>query len=163
EKIASNGSGTPFGNGGNHRHGLAFDNSGNLYAADYGSNNITEFAPNGSATVFANSHLNCPTGIAFDTAGNLYFANANANNIVEFSTNGTYIGVFTSTGLQLLSGMTIDSAGNLYIANSGKVSKYPSSGTYLGLFANVGGTWVMASGPYSSLWNGSVGNWSEGI
>jgi hypothetical protein len=43
---------------------VAFDSSGNLYAANWGNNTIEKFDSAGNGTVFANSGLSGPTFIA---------------------------------------------------------------------------------------------------
>ena len=68
--------------------GLAFDSSGNLYAANYNGGvneygSIEKFTPNGTPSIFVSdpgngSILNSPIGLAFDSAGNLYVANSTA-------------------------------------------------------------------------------------
>jgi DNA-binding beta-propeller fold protein YncE len=77
---------------------LAFDSSGNLYAANF-DNTITRFAPDGTPSLFANSGLNNPAGLAFDSSGNLYVANVD-NTIEEFAPNGTH-STFANSGLNL--------------------------------------------------------------
>src|SRR5450755_3705010 len=68
EKITGAGSGSVFASSGlNGPFGLAFDSSGNLYAANGGDNTIEKFTP-GSGSVFASSGLNSPMGLAFDSA-----------------------------------------------------------------------------------------------
>ena len=46
--------------------GLAFDASGNLYAANYHTSTIEQFTPGGTASVFANTGLDKPTFLAFE-------------------------------------------------------------------------------------------------
>lgn len=68
----------PTGQGLNFPTGLAFDTSGNLYAANASSNTITRYDSSGTYIVgspFISSGLNGPFGIAFDSSGNLYAAN----------------------------------------------------------------------------------------
>jgi hypothetical protein len=60
--------------------------------------------------------------------------------------------------------MAFDSFGNLYVANGAKVSEYSPNGTYLGAFADQhldGATFILITGPYSTVWNGSNGNWTD--
>lgn len=78
--------------------GLAFDRSGNLYAANYGKNTIEVFDPSGVGTVFASSGLNQPIGLAFGSDGTLYVANSGNNTIEEFDSSG-HGSVFASSGL----------------------------------------------------------------
>ena len=106
--------------------GLAFDNNGNLYVANFQNNTILEFTNSGgtlstNATVFANTGLDAPYGLAFDTAGNLYAANYLNGTIEKFaytagmlSHSGTTV---ISSGVQNPTGLAFDRSGNLYVAN----------------------------------------------
>ena len=103
EKFTTNGTHSLFfsdpGDGSilNTPAGLAFDNSGNLYAANFngGTNefgSIEKFTTNGTPSLFVSdpgdgSVLFSPIGLAFDSAGNLYVANSGT--IEEFDRNGT--------------------------------------------------------------------------
>jgi streptogramin lyase len=76
-KFAPNGVKTPFSFGMNFET-LAFDNFGNLFAANNppaGGGGLFKFSPNGVRSVFsAQPQIISPNGIAFDTAGNLFVA-----------------------------------------------------------------------------------------
>jgi sugar lactone lactonase YvrE len=100
--------------------GLAFDRSGNLYAANFAGNTVEKFAPDGTDLgIFA--LVIRPTGLAFDAAGNLYVANFSAS-IMRFAPNGSQLSSFTSLNLNNPEGIAFDSLGNLYAANSGSDS-----------------------------------------
>ena len=118
--------------------GLAFDRSGNLYAANRTANTITKFAPDGTPTTFASSNLNLPSALAFDRNGNLYAANHVINTITKFAPDGTPT-LFANSGLSTPQGMAFDSSGNLYAANGGNntITKYAPDGTS-STFANSG-------------------------
>ncbi len=141
EKFAPDGTdlGVFASTGLNFAMALAFDSSGNLYAANFGSNTIEEFAPDGTDLgVFA--YVNArPTGLAFDGAGNLYVATFGAT-ILRFAPDGTPLGAFATTGLNNPEGLAFDSSGNLYAANNGsdKIAVYSPSGVYLGALATTG-------------------------
>jgi glucose/arabinose dehydrogenase len=62
--------------------------AGNLFEADWGSDNIYEFTTGGTQSIFA-SGLDGPTGLAFDSAGNLFEADFWSNNIYKFTSGGT--------------------------------------------------------------------------
>src|ERR1043166_1417731 len=74
--------------------GLAFDSTGNLYAAGGGRQKIYKFALDGTSTVFAGPDAfapgESPVGLAFDSSGNLFvsietFGDPGADSIVYFS------------------------------------------------------------------------------
>ena len=105
EKFTSSGVGTLFAAGLNDPRGLAlaFNTTGNLYAANYGNNTIEVFTSSGgvlssNGTVFASTGLDDPTGLAIDNAGNLYVANEGNNTIEKFNSLGVGT-VFASSGL----------------------------------------------------------------
>ena len=56
-------------------YALAFDSSGNLYVANYGSNTVSKFAPGSTTASTTLTGLNEPNALAFDSSGNLYVAN----------------------------------------------------------------------------------------
>jgi sugar lactone lactonase YvrE len=117
--------------------GLAFDASGNLYAANFAGNTIEKFSPTGvDLGVFAN--VIRPTGLAFDAAGNLYVANFSTS-IMRFAPNGTQLSSFTSLNLNNPQGIAFDSLGNLYAANSGSdtIEVFSPNGVDLGSLATT--------------------------
>ena len=105
----------------NHPSGLAFDNFGNLFVADYSAASIKKISLNGTVTTFAS--LTIPYSLAFDDGGNLYAshlgssANPNYDTVSKILPDGT-VSTF-ATGLSAPSGLSFDSEGNLYVANRG--------------------------------------------
>ena len=113
--------------------GLAFDNSGNLYASsdDPAAYAILKYTPDRSVSIFANSGLNAPHGLAFDDAGNLYVTNVKADTIEKFTQDG--IGsVFADAedGLSHPVDLAFDAEGNLYVTNAygGSVERFTPDG-----------------------------------
>lgn len=83
----------------NDPQGLAFDASGNLYAASYGNSTIEKFSPGGVGSIFASAGLTNPLGLAFDATGNLYAANVGSStSTIEKFTPGAVGSVFASSG-----------------------------------------------------------------
>jgi sugar lactone lactonase YvrE len=85
---------------------LAFDSSGNLWVADYGSNRVLEyeapFSTHEAATLvigqpnFAtkvqvtnSTQLDQPNGLAFDPQGNLWVSDSANDRVLEFSSTVT--------------------------------------------------------------------------
>ena len=62
---------------------LAFDGSGNLYAANYGTNTVSKFAPGSTTPSATLTGLDGPWALAFDGSGNLYVANAGNGTVSE--------------------------------------------------------------------------------
>jgi DNA-binding beta-propeller fold protein YncE len=117
-------------------YGLAFDASGNLYAADRYSNSIHVFSPTGDNLGDFASGLADPIGLAFDSSGNLFVANYTGNTISVFDPSGDLIGTLSS-GLQGPAGLAVGPDGNLYVANldGGTIRRFSPTGEDLGDFA----------------------------
>ena len=112
--------------------GLAFDRSGNLFAANFATNTVEKFAPNGTDLgVFAS--VSQPTGLAFDAAGNLYVASF-ANAIHRFAPSGASLPTINSPSLNRPEGLAFDSLGMLYVANNGSnvIETFSPGGVDLG-------------------------------
>jgi streptogramin lyase len=109
--------------------GVAFDQSGNLFAADATANLILKLTPAGSQSTFLGTGLNSPRGLAFDATGNLYIANSGTNSILKVTPGG--VSTTFTTGLSAPRGLAFDVLGNLYIANSGNntIAKVTPDGT----------------------------------
>jgi uncharacterized protein (TIGR03437 family) len=129
--------------------GLALDNAGNLFIADYYESRLRKVSPNGIITTVAgggssglgdggpaaSAQLNGPSGIAMDRAGNLFIAESNrirklspAGIITTVAGSGpcSYTNCFSGDGgpasnaqLDHPSAVAVDSAGNVYVADSG--------------------------------------------
>ena len=109
--------------------GVAFDPSGNLFAADATANLIIKLSPAGSQSTFLGTGLSSPRGLAFDAAGNLYVADSGTNSILKVTPGG--VTTTFATGLSAPRGLAFDILGNLYVANSGNntIVKITTDGT----------------------------------
>ena len=121
---------------------LAFDNSGNLYCANYNDNTISKITSSGGVSTFVNSTsgLSSPQALAFDNSGNLYCANSDNNTISKITSDGQNVTTFVNntSGLSGPLGLAFDSLGNLYCANysNNTISKITSDGTSVSTFVN---------------------------
>jgi DNA-binding beta-propeller fold protein YncE len=68
-------------------NGLAIDNAGRLYVANFGANNILVLSPSGTVLNTYTTELSQPQDVAVDSAGNSYVASRGNNRIVIFRTN----------------------------------------------------------------------------
>jgi sugar lactone lactonase YvrE len=115
--------------------GLAFDSSGDLFVANSGNNNITEYNPAGQLIrTISTSAINNPAALAFDQFGDLYVANSGNGNILKFTPSGISTSTSTvfSSGVGSPNGLAFDSQGNLYVSNIGGSIIYkiaPTGGT----------------------------------
>jgi DNA-binding beta-propeller fold protein YncE len=113
---------------------VTFDSFGNLYVTNESISTISIFDSSGIYQSNITSNLLGPTGIGFNSSGNLYVANAADNTVSIFDPSGVYLSKI-DTYLEIPIDLMFDSSGNLYVANYGgslKLSKYDSSGNYLG-------------------------------
>jgi trimeric autotransporter adhesin len=153
--IAGTGSQGYSGDGGpatsaqlNFPNGVAADNSGNLYIADYGNDRVRKVTPAGIiSTVTGNgtagysgdggpatsAQLYVPNSVAVDNSGNLYitdYGNGRVRKVTPAGIISTIAGNGTSgysgdggpaTSAQFYStdGVVVDNSGNLYIADVG--------------------------------------------
>ena len=132
DTASPNSTATTFASGQNGVRGLAFDASGNLYAAEFFSNTIMKFTPGGVGSVFASSGLNGPFGLAFDAAGDLYAANYFNDNIERFTPDGVGSVFATTPGIPL------------FIASSAPAAvPEPSSLALLSCAALTGAAWAL--------------------
>jgi len=141
-------------------YGLAFDSSGNLYAANVGNSTITRYSPTGaySGSPFVGSSgtgLFLPFDLTFDSSGNLYVGNIDANSdstILRYDSSGNYIGnapFVTGSSLSVPDGLAFDASGKLYVSNAGNntITRYDSAGNYIDNAPFVGSTGTGLNSP----------------
>lgn len=142
--------------------GLVFDQSGNLYVANNGTNSITKFDSNGNYTSTISSNLIQPEGLAIDSSGNLYAANSGGDSVSQFDPSGNFIKSIT-INIHGPNGISFDSQGYLYVASTGdnSISKFDSSGNYLSsINSNLYGPTGLAFSSNGDLYTSQYhGNW----
>jgi len=106
---------------------MTIDSAGNIYTANYDSNNVSKITPAGVSTILGTTGSK-PYGITIDSDGNIYTANSDSNNVSKITPAGVST-ILGTTGSNPR-GITIDSAGNIYTANydSNNVSKITPAG-----------------------------------
>ncbi|MGD0058372.1 MAG: NHL repeat-containing protein [Verrucomicrobiia bacterium] len=101
--------------------GIASDNYGNLYVANYGNDTIEEFSPEGQGSLFANlsGYAYYPFALAVNSQGDVFASTAGgpggaASAILEIAPNGNISTFATTTNADGFGPLAFDSAGNLY-------------------------------------------------
>ena len=106
---------------GNGPLGIAVDAAGNVYTANYDSNNVSKIIPNinddvlGISTILGETGSG-PSAIAVDADGNVYTANRNSNNVSKITPNGAS-SILGTTG-EGPRAIALDAVGNVYTANA---------------------------------------------
>ncbi len=72
------------------RDALIFDDSGNLYCADYGGDAVYKRTPDGTVSTFA-SGFNTPNGMAFDSNGDMFMCDNQGSLIYKLDNQGNTI------------------------------------------------------------------------
>jgi streptogramin lyase len=106
--------------------GVAIDQTGDIWVADYRSSSVIELASNGSVehrTTLLGGNGG-PQGIAVDGAGNIWTANYLGNTLVELAgSTATVVSPAQGYGLDAPIdepyGLAIDASGNLWLSNAG--------------------------------------------
>jgi sugar lactone lactonase YvrE len=120
----------------NQPQGIAVDNAGNVYVADYANNTIRKLTPAGTnwfvSTIATNAQLSGPYGVGVDSASNVYVADTFHEQIRKLTPSGTNWVVSTLAGTGTLGtndgpgatakffkpvGITVDGAGNVYVTD----------------------------------------------
>jgi sugar lactone lactonase YvrE len=149
--------------------GVAVDNAGNVYVADFGNHTIRKVTATGIVTTLAGTagmsgsadgtgtaaRFFFPAGIAVDSAGNVYVAELGNPTIRKVTADGVVttlagtagaVGSADGTGADARfnrpTGVEVDSAGNVYVAdqNNSNIRKV----TPTGITTTVAGTAGMA-------------------
>lgn len=98
--------------------GLAVDNAGAVYVADFDNRVVKLTAGSTSQTVLPFTGLNYPEGVAVDGQGDVYVADRGNNRVVKLAAGSDAATVLPLTGLKNPDGVAVDPAGNVYVTDT---------------------------------------------
>ena len=98
--------------------GLAVDNAGAVYVADFNNRVVKLTAGSTSQTVLPFTGLNYPEGVAVDGQGTVYVADRGNNRVVKLTAGSTGQTVLPFSGLKNPDGVAADPAGNVYVTDT---------------------------------------------
>ena len=98
--------------------GLAVDNAGAVYVADFNNRVVKLAAGSSSQTVLPFTGLNYPEGVAVDGQGNVYVADRGNNRVLKLAAGSSSQTVLPFTGLKNPDGVAVDPAGNVYVTDT---------------------------------------------
>lgn len=165
-----------------HSFGIAVDNSGNVYVAEYSKHCIRRITQSGVVTTFAGlsghpgssngsggiARFYNPTGVATDSGGNVYVADS-TNNMIRKITPAGVTSTFAGDGIggstdspprfQSPYGVAVDSSDNVWVADTGnntirKITQAGVTSTFAGSPGQTGSTDATGS---SARFNGLSG------
>lgn len=159
-KITRGGEVSVYATGFNGAAGSAFDSQGNLFVANFNSNEISKVTPNGAVSTFASGFLG-PVGVVVDDRDNVFVTNAGVgrtpgykiNKIRPNGTVSTFVDFATvDPSFLALGGLAQDDAGNFYVSNfiNGKIKKITRRGVATD-FATIPGNISFETGPLGYL------------
>jgi sugar lactone lactonase YvrE len=142
--------------------GVAVDDAGNVYVADFNNSSIRKITSAGAVSTFAGNgsrgsangtaaSFNNPFGIAVDASGNVYVADFGNNMIREITpaglvstlagnlNSGSSNGTGVAASFNGPEGVAVDALGNVYVADEGNnmIRKISPSGVVTTLAGNV--------------------------
>lgn len=132
--------------------GMAFDDRGNLFIAEFLANQVSRLATDGSVTVLARN-ISLPAGLAFDGFSNLLVAAAGDGNVYKISAGGT-ASVFLR-GFEFPIGVTTGPDGGIWVASfgDGTLHHFDPFGVFIESFDLTGlnGAFFVAFSPAGEL------------
>jgi serine/threonine-protein kinase len=98
--------------------GLAVDNAGAVYVADFNNRVIKLAAGSNNQTVLPFSGLNYPEGVAVDGQGDVYVADRGNSRVLKLAPGSNAQTVLPFAGLKNPDGVALDPAGNVYVTDT---------------------------------------------
>ena len=118
--------------------GIAADQSGNLWIANSGAQNVVELSSGGSVTGSYASGL-AGTAVAIDQSGNAWASASSSGSLLRIAPGGT-VSTVSGGGLGVTTALAVDGTGQIWAAGSGStLSGFSSAGAPLATARFSGG------------------------
>ena len=98
--------------------GLAVDDAGSVYVADFNNRVVKLAAGSNNQTELPFAGLNYPEGVAVDSQGSVYVADRGNNRVVKLAAGSNTQTDLPFTGLKNPDGVAVDAAGNIYVTDT---------------------------------------------
>jgi len=98
--------------------GLAVDNAGAVYVADFDNRVVKLTAGSTNQTVLPFTGLDYPEGVAVDGQGSVYVADRGNNRVLKLPAGSNTATALPFTGLKNPDGVAVDPAGNVYVTDT---------------------------------------------
>jgi tripartite motif-containing protein 71 len=129
--------------------GVATDNSGNVFVADYWHKRVEKFSNSGTfLTKWSVQPLGTslsPSDIAVDKSGNVFVISNLGVGVYKYSNTGTFLTMWGSSGsgngqFKQPNGIDIDFSGNVFVADTAnsRIQKFSNTGTFLTKWGSSG-------------------------
>ena len=115
----------------NQPTGLAMDDGGNVYAANFTNGTIIKVLPGGVTQTTLYKGLNQPMGLYYQAPSTLFVACAGDGTVWRLTLGAQVTGYTYASGFSMPAGIAFDDAGNMYVTNYGNntISKKDLSNT----------------------------------
>ncbi len=135
----------------NNPHGIAIDQSFNVFVVDTENHRVQKFDTDGNfisqwgSNGTGNGQFGYPVGIAIDLNGDIYIADTNNSRIQKFDADGNFITKWGTSGngngqFNRAVGISVDSNGDVYVAEdfNNRIQKFDTNGNYISQWGGFG-------------------------
>ena len=154
-----------FAKGGLMPVSIALDASGNVWTANYGSENVSRLSRDGSF-IGAYKVGIAPKAIAIDASGNVWAVNYFSNNVYKLSPTGSVEGIYPMPSGIPAGGVAIDASGYVWVTGGKGIVKLNPAGAVIGNYnvssysstLDTAGPSVIAIDASGDVWTANFGS-----